>query len=83
MALAQGPARLAAFAWTRFAAFVFRPELDCRRVQHFKFTAETQLDFSPENFMQSAGLNLLLDTRTHFYLRVTRDEQLGKSLASR
>jgi len=58
----------------------FDQSLIARRVQHFKFTAETQLDFSPENFMQSAGLICYYDTRTHFYLRVTRDEQLGKIL---
>jgi xylan 1,4-beta-xylosidase len=58
----------------------FDQSLIARRVQHFKFTTETRLEFSPENFMQSAGLICYYDTRTHFYLRVTHDEQLGKIL---
>ena len=59
---------------------LFDQSLLARRVQHFKFTAETRLEFSPENFMQSAGLICYYDTRTHFYLRVTHDESRGKIL---
>jgi xylan 1,4-beta-xylosidase len=51
-----------------------------RRVQHFKFIAETCLEFSPDNYMQSAGLICYYDTRTHFYLRVTCDESRGRIL---
>ena len=51
-----------------------------RRVQHFQFTAETCLEFSPAHFTQMAGLICYYDTRQHFYLRVTHDEKLGKVL---
>jgi xylan 1,4-beta-xylosidase len=59
---------------------LFDQSLIARRAQHFQFTAETRLEFSPENFMQSAGLICYYDTRTHFYLRVTHDEARGKIL---
>jgi xylan 1,4-beta-xylosidase len=59
---------------------LFDQSLVARRVQHFKFTAETCLEFSPENFTQSAGLICYYDTRTHFYLRVTHDDARGKIL---
>jgi xylan 1,4-beta-xylosidase len=51
-----------------------------RRLQHFKATSETCLEFSPEHFTQSAGLVCYYDTRTYFYLRVTHHESLGKIL---
>jgi xylan 1,4-beta-xylosidase len=59
---------------------LFDQSLIARRIQHFQFVAETCLEFFPENFMQSAGLTCYYDTRTHFYLRVTRDEARGKIL---
>ncbi|HEY1661679.1 MAG TPA: glycoside hydrolase family 43 protein [Verrucomicrobiae bacterium] len=58
----------------------FDQSLVARRVQHFKFIAETCLEFSPVNFMQSAGLVCYYDTRTNFYLRATHDESHGKIL---
>jgi len=57
---------------------LFTQSLIARRVQHFKFTAETCLEFSPTHYTQMAGLICYYDTRQHFYLRVTHDEQLGK-----
>jgi len=59
---------------------LFEQSLVARRVQDFQFIAETCLEFSPENFMQSAGLICYCDTRQHFYLRVTQDEARGKIL---
>jgi xylan 1,4-beta-xylosidase len=59
---------------------LFDQSLVARRVQHFRFTAETCLEFSPAHFTQSAGLMCYYDTRTHFYLRVTHDEARGKTL---
>jgi len=58
----------------------FDQSLVARRVQHFQYTATTRLQFSPENFMQSAGLVCYYDTRTHYYLRVTHAEEQGKVL---
>lgn len=57
---------------------LFKQSLIARRVQHFKFTAETCLEFSPEHYTQMAGLICYYDTRQHYYLRVTQDEKLGK-----
>jgi len=59
---------------------LFEQSLVARRVQHFQFTAETCLEFSPAHFTQMAGLVCYYDTRTHFYLRVTQDEACGKIL---
>lgn len=59
---------------------LFDQSLIARRIQHFQFTAETCLEFAPENFMQSAGLVCYYDTCTHFYLRVTHHELRGKIL---
>jgi xylan 1,4-beta-xylosidase len=56
----------------------FRQSLMARRVQHFQFTVETRLEFSPTHYTQMAGLICYYDTRQHFYLRVTHDETLGK-----
>jgi xylan 1,4-beta-xylosidase len=59
---------------------LFDQNLVARRVRHFKCMVEACLEFSPENFMQSAGLICYYDTRTHFYLRVTHEESRGKIL---
>ena len=59
---------------------LFTQSLLARRVQHFQFTAETCLEFSPAHYTQMAGLICYYDTRQHFYLRVTHDEKLGKVL---
>jgi xylan 1,4-beta-xylosidase len=59
---------------------LFAQSLQARRVQHFQFTAETCLEFSPAHYTQMAGLVCYYDTRQHFYLRMTHDEKLGKVL---
>ena len=59
---------------------LFKQSLLARRVQHFKFTAETCLEFSPAHYTQMAGLICYYDTRQHYYMRVTQDETLGKVL---
>ncbi len=59
---------------------LFKQSLLARRVQHFQFTAETRLEFSPTHYTQMAGLICYYDTRQHYYLRVTHDEKLGKVL---
>jgi len=59
---------------------LFKQSLIARRVQHFKFSAKTCLEFSPNHYTQMAGLICYYDTRQHFYLRVTHDEKLGKIL---
>ena len=59
---------------------LFRQSLVARRVQHFRFTAETCLEFAPDHFTQMAGLVCYYDTRQHYYLRVTHEESRGKVL---
>jgi xylan 1,4-beta-xylosidase len=59
---------------------LFTQSLIARRVQHFQFTVETCLEFSPTHFTQMAGLICYYDTRQHYYLRVTHDEKLGRAL---
>lgn len=57
-----------------------RQSLLARRLQHFYAKAETCLEFEPQTFQQMAGLACFYDTRNWVYLRLSRDENLGKSL---
>ncbi len=59
---------------------LFTQSLIARRGQHFRFTAETCLEFAPTHFTQLAGLICYYDTRQHYYLRVIHDEKLGTVL---
>ena len=59
---------------------LFNQSLVARRLRDFCMTAETKLEFSPQHFTQGAGLICYYDTRTHFYLRVSHDEEQGKVL---
>jgi xylan 1,4-beta-xylosidase len=59
---------------------LFQQSLLARRVQHFQFTVETCLEFSPTHFTQMAGLICYYDSHQHYYLRVTHDETRGKVL---
>lgn len=58
-----------------------RQSLIARRVQSFRCTAETVVEFEPENFNQMAGLVFYYDDQDHYYLRISHDEELGKHLA--
>ncbi len=51
-----------------------------RRLQHFHATASTKLEFHPKHFQQMAGMAVYYDTKHWVYLRVSRDEVLGKTL---
>lgn len=57
-----------------------RQSLVARRLQHFHAEAETALEFEPRHFQQMAGLVCYYDTRHWVYLRLSRDEELGKTL---
>lgn len=59
---------------------LFEQSLIARRIQAFHVVAETCLSFTPATFNQMAGLICWYDTKTHYYLRVTHDETLGKTL---
>jgi xylan 1,4-beta-xylosidase len=55
-----------------------RQSLVARRQQAFNCEAETMVQFEPEHSQQMAGLILYYDTRDYIYLRISRDEKLGK-----
>jgi xylan 1,4-beta-xylosidase len=58
----------------------FRQSLIARRVQSFDISAETCVEFQPANFQQMAGLIAYYDTENHYYLRISHDEELGRTL---
>lgn len=49
--------------------------LIARRWQNYHFRVETQMDFQPQNFQQSAGLILFYDTDNWCYLFSSYDEE--------
>lgn len=51
-----------------------------RRQQAFDYQASTCVEFEPETFQQMAGLTCYYDTENYYYLRISRDEVLGKCL---
>lgn len=51
--------------------------LVARRLTSIRCTVETRMGFAPARYTQMAGLVLYYDTRSHYYLRVSRDEALG------
>ena len=55
----------------------FEQSMVAKRLRHFRCTALTRMRFTPEHFTQMAGLVFYYDTRTHYYLRVTRHEEMG------
>ena len=57
-----------------------RQSLVGRRLQAHEAEAETCLEFAPQHFQQMAGLAAYYNSRNWVYLRVSRDETLGKSL---
>lgn len=57
-----------------------KQSLIARRIQAFNIEAETCLEFNPRDFQQMAGLIAYYDTRNHYYLRISRDEEAGRSL---
>ena len=57
-----------------------RQSLVARRLQEFEAEATTCLEFEPQHFQQMAGLMAFYDTHHWTYLRVSRDEVLGKTL---
>lgn len=53
----------------------FEQALVARRQQAFRFTAETKLEFDPDNFQQCAGLVSYYNTHKFHYLYISVDEQ--------
>jgi xylan 1,4-beta-xylosidase len=61
---------------------LFEQSLVAKRVCDVRCTAETCLEFAPTHFTQMAGLICWYNTRMHYYLRVTHDENLGVVLGA-
>jgi xylan 1,4-beta-xylosidase len=59
---------------------LFEQALIARRQQSFCFTAETCVDFTPNNFQQMAGLVCYYNSSKYYYLYITHDESLGRVL---
>lgn len=59
---------------------LYKQSLLARRQQAFVFNATTQLEFTPTNFQQMAGLLCFYNSKKFYYLHVTHDEQLGRIL---
>jgi xylan 1,4-beta-xylosidase len=57
-----------------------RQTLVARRQQTFKYTATTCLEFNPDSFKHMAGLIAFYDTENWYYLKVSKDEEIGKCL---
>jgi len=58
----------------------YRQSLIARRVQSFDISVETSVEFEPDTFQQMAGLIAYYDTENHYYLRLSHDETLGRTL---
>lgn len=59
---------------------IFEQSLVARRFEEVQFTAETQVDFSPESFQQMAGLVCYYNSKNWTSLAITHDEEKGKVL---
>lgn len=58
----------------------YEQSLVARRQQAFCYIAETKIDYTPENYHQTAGLICIYDTECFFYLYLTRAEDGKKRL---
>ena len=59
---------------------LFRQALIARRQAHFRFHAETRLEFEPVNFQQMAGLIVYYNSSKFHYLYVSTDDDIGKHI---
>ncbi|WP_028611736.1 glycoside hydrolase family 43 protein [Paenibacillus harenae] len=50
-----------------------RQSMVARRLQHFRCTVETRMEYEPDHFMQMAGLVFYYDEQDYYYLRITED----------
>ena len=53
---------------------LYTQSLVARRQQAFRYTAQTKIEYNPQNYHQTAGLVCLYDTDNFFYLYLTRAE---------
>ena len=79
MSLTARPGYLRLFGKESLGSW-FNSALIARRQQAFSFTATTQLEFSPEDFQQMAGLICYYNTHKYHYLYISHDENIGPYL---
>ena len=58
-----------------------RQSLIARRVQSLECEVVTCVECQPGDFQQMAGLICYYNTRNHYYLKISHDEELGKCLS--
>jgi xylan 1,4-beta-xylosidase len=58
----------------------FDQSLVAKRLETFSAVAETCIDFHPEHFTQMAGLIAFYNSKYHYYLRITLEEERGRVL---
>ncbi|MCT7373831.1 glycoside hydrolase family 43 protein [Chelativorans salis] len=58
----------------------FEQALVARRQEHWRYRAETQLDFRPTTYQQAAGLTAYYNRHKFHFLGLTWDEKAGRSL---
>lgn len=58
----------------------FRQSLVARRITSINCTAQTYVEFEPATFQQAAGLVCFYDTQNYYYLKITRDENIGRCI---
>jgi xylan 1,4-beta-xylosidase len=56
---------------------LFEQSLIARRLQSFRVTAQTCMQFKPTHYGHTAGLVCWYDTDNHYYLRVSYDNEKG------
>jgi xylan 1,4-beta-xylosidase len=79
MSLTERPGYLRLKGWESISS-KYRQSLIARRQQAFCYTASTCVEFEPEDYLQMAGLVCFYDTHNFYYLRISRDEKIGKCL---
>ena len=77
--LSERPGWLRLRGWESLFSLHYQ-SLVAQRLQDFRVTIETRMDFKPTGVLQSAGLICYYDTRTHYYLRATYHEDQGRIL---
>lgn len=73
LSLDENPAALRLHGRESIGSF-FTQALVARRQTHFTYTAETELDFDPEDYQQMAGLTAYYNAHKFHYLFVSRHE---------
>ena len=79
LSLTERPGYLRLYGQESLAS-TFQQSLVGRRLKAFRAEAETCVEFDPESFQQMAGLAAYYHTDNWVYLRISHDEDSGKTL---